>query len=444
MIKRSIYKSLNKWRLSRSHKPLLLRGARQVGKSFIVKQFGKREFSNMLTINFERDPKYQELFTEYNPQKIVEKMTLVMGQEITVGYTLIFLDEIQECPEAIVSLRYFYEEMPNLHIIAAGSLLEFTLSLKKYNIPVGRIQYLYMKPLSFGEFLGAFGENKLVKYLSLSNNVKNIPAVIHQKLQDLVRKYFILGGMPEVVNEYLISGDITICQNIQRSIIDTYEDDFGKYSKKSNNDNLRMVFYAAAAMVGQKFVYASVDNSVKSRELKLAVNQLEMAGILTRIRRTNGEGLPLDANVKDNYFKLLFLDIGLLHNINGIYGETIMQENMALIFKGAVAEQFVGQELLVLQNPLTRAKLFYWAREAKNSNAEVDYLMALKGNILPIEVKSGKSNKMVSLRMFMDTYQSEIAYRVYQDIYVEQNHVVSIPFYSMATFFDQSSLKMNT
>ena len=444
MIERYIYKSLNKWRLSRSHKPLLLRGARQVGKSFIVKQFGKREFSNMVTINFERDPQYQELFADYNPQKIIEKMILVMKQEVIAGKTLIFLDEIQECPEAIVSLRYFYEEMPELHIIAAGSLLEFTLSLKKYSIPVGRIQYLYMKPLSFMEFLGAFGENKLVEYLSNSNNINEIPDLVHQKLQDLVRKYFILGGMPEVVNEYLISGDITACQHIQRSIIDTYEDDFGKYSKQSNIDNLKMVFYAAAAMVGQKFVYASVDNTVKSRELKLAVNQLERAGILTKIRRTNGEGLPLDANVKENYFKLLFLDIGLLHNVNGIYGETIMQENMASIFKGAVAEQFVGQELLVLQNPLTRAKLFYWAREAKNSNAEVDYLMAYKGKVMPIEVKSGKSNKMVSLRMFMDKYQSEVAYRVSQDIYTKQGNVVSIPFYSMATFLDQSSLKMFT
>jgi len=436
MIKRFVYKSLNKWRLSRSHKPLLLRGARQVGKSFIVKQFGEQEFSNMVTINFERDPNYKELFIEYDPKKIVEKISLVMGQEINAGKTLIFLDEIQECPEAIVSLRYFYEELPDLHIIAAGPLLEFSLSLKKYNIPVGRIQYLYMKPLSFNEFLGAFGETKLVEYLRNSNNIKVIPDLIHEKLQAFIRRYFMLGGMPEVVKEYLISGDIIACQNIQRSIIDTYEDDFGKYAKKANIDNLKMVFYAAAAMVGQKFVYANVDNTVKSRDLKLAINQLETAGILTRVRRSNGEGLPLDANVKENYFKLIFLDIGLLHNVNGIYGETIMQENLASIFKGAVAEQFVGQELLVLQNPLTRAKLFYWAREAKNSNAEVDYLMALKGSIVPIEVKSGKSNKMVSLRMFIDKYQSKLAYRVSQDVYSEQDKVVSIPFYCMPTFIE--------
>ena len=433
MIRRNIYKRLIKWKISRVHKPLLIRGARQVGKSFIVEQFGRNEFSNIITLNFERDPKYKTIFSTYDPVKIVEQIILITGQDIINDQTLLFLDEIQECPQAIVALRYFYEEMPNLHIIGAGSLLEFALHLKEYKIPVGRIQYLYMKPLSFGEFMDALNETKLNNHISEIDNLNNLSEVLHDKLLDIIRKYFILGGMPEVVNEYIKSGDIIECQNIQKSILDTYEDDFGKYSKSSNIENLKKVFYSAAAMVGQKFVYSSVDNTVKSRDLKLAVNLLETAGVLTRIKRSNGDGLPLEANVKENYFKLLFLDIGLLHSVNGIYGETIMQKDLASIFKGAIAEQFVGQELLALQNPLTKARLFYWAREAKNSNAELDYIIAIKGQIIPVEVKSGKTNKMVSLRMFMEQYKSSYGIKISQQGYEKKDNIIILPFYGMAS-----------
>jgi predicted AAA+ superfamily ATPase len=190
-------------------------------------------------------------------------------------------------------------------------------------------------------------------------------------------------------------------------------------------------------MIGQKFVYASVDNTVKSRELKEAVDLLETAGVLTRIKRSNGDGLPLEANVKENYFKLLFLDIGLLHNMNGIYGETMLQEDLASVFRGAVAEQFVGQELLVLQSPLTKAKLYYWAREAKNSSAEIDYLIAIKGKVIPIEVKSGKTNKMISLRLFMQQYQSSIGIKISQQEYMEKDDILAIPFYGMPVLFTE-------
>jgi predicted AAA+ superfamily ATPase len=437
MIKRKIYKTLKLWKNDKVHKPILLRGARQVGKSYLIEQFGQSEFSNIITLNFERDPKYKSVFSSYDPVKIVEKIILVTAQEIKPGKTLLFLDEIQECPQAIVALRYFYEEMPDLHVIGAGSLLEFALQLKEYKVPVGRIQYLYLKPLSFREFLDAMEESVLAKYIMEIGNIKEIPDILHEKLLDLIRKYFILGGMPEVVNEYIESGDLIKCQNIQRSIIDTYEDDFGKYSLKSNIKNVKKVFQAAASMIGQKFVYASVDNTVKSRELKEAVDLLETAGVLTRIKRSNGDGLPLEANVKENYFKLLFLDIGLLHNMNGIYGETMLQEDLASVFRGAVAEQFVGQELLVLQSPLTKAKLYYWAREAKNSSAEIDYLIAIKGKVIPIEVKSGKTNKMISLRLFMQQYQSSIGIKISQQEYMEKDDILAIPFYGMPVLFTE-------
>ncbi len=433
-MKRDIYKELIDWRRADSIKPLLIRGARQVGKTFIIQKFGESDFSNCITINFERNPEYKDVFTTFDPVEIVERIILLTAKKIVKGKTLLFFDEIQECPKAITSLRYFYEEMPDLHVIGAGSLLEFALRSGDIKVPVGRIQYIYMHPLSFNEFLDALGESALKNHISLSQNIADITDSLHNKLIDLVRKYYLIGGMPAVVKEYISTRDIIKCQRIQRSIIDTYTDDFGKYSKDSNIKYLQMVFYAAASMVGKKFVYSHVDNSIKSRYLKEAVELLETAGVLTRIRRTNGDGLPLEANVKDNFFKLLFLDVGLLHSVNGIYNETIRTENLASIFNGAVAEQFVGQELLANQDFYKKPTLFYWAREAKNSNAEIDYLTSYKSDIIPIEVKSGKSEKMISLKMFINKYKSKIALQVSQSKSSNKAIVVSIPFYGIANF----------
>ncbi len=436
MIKRSIYQELEEWKKESGRKPLLIRGARQVGKSYIVEEFGKTEFSNHISVNFERNPEYKEIFTSFNPIDIIEKISLFTGKQIQFGKTLLFLDEIQECPEAITALRYFYEEMPELHIIGAGSLLEFALKTKGFKMPVGRIQYLYMQPLGFSEFLNAFGENTLNEYISRYENLQEIPENLHNKLIELVRKYFVVGGMPAVVNEYISSRDIIKCQRIQRSIIDTYTDDFGKYSSRSKLPFLQKVFYASASMVGEKFVYAKVDKQIKSRELKEAVELLETAGILTRIKRTNGAGIPLEANVKSGFFKMLFLDVGLLHNISGIKGESIVAKDLATIFNGAVAEQFTGQELLVSQNPYRKPSLFYWAREAKNSNAEVDYLLEYQGDIIPVEVKSGTSGRMKSMIMFMNQFDSEKGLKISQSQYSENDKIISLPFYGISALFN--------
>lgn len=435
MIKRSIYHELLEWKEESGRKPLLIRGARQVGKSCIVEEFGKTEFSNHITLNFERNPEYKDIFTSFDPMEIIEKISLFTGKRIVKGKTLIFLDEIQECAKAIMALRYFYEEMPELHIIGAGSLLEFALKAEDFRMPVGRVQYLYMHPLSFREFMDAYGENTLNEYISKPENLLKIPESLHEKLLELVRKYFVIGGMPEVVKEYVSTRNITKCQKIQRSIIDTYTDDFGKYSSSSKFLYLQKVFYASASMVGQKFVYANVDRHIKSRELKEAVELLETAGILTRIKRTNGAGLPLEANVKSNFFKILFLDVGLLHNISGIQGESIEATDLATIFNGAVAEQFSGQELLVSQNPYMKPTLYYWAREAKNSNAEIDYLIAHKGEIIPVEVKSGIVGRIKSMIMFMEQFKCGKGLKISQARYSETDNIVSMPFYAMDAIF---------
>ena len=438
MINRLIYRELKNWATDESRRPLLVRGARQVGKSYIIEKFGKNEFDNSIILNFERNPEYKAIFSTLDPQEIIEKISVFTGKKVMKGKTLIFLDEIQEHPKAITALRYFYEEMPEMHIIGAGSLLEFALRKKDFKMPVGRIQYLYMFPLNFSEFLMALGEHYLNDYIIKTGSTAKLPEAIHEKALNLVRKYFIIGGMPAVVDEYVKSGNFIKCQKIQSAIVSTYIDDFGKYASDLKFLYLQKIFLSASRIIGQKFVYTKIDDTIKSRELKDALELLELAGVLIRVKNSNGEGLPLEASVKDNYFKVIFLDIGLVHNISGIYKESILQKDMSSIYRGAVAEQFVGQELLSNRDPYKKPSLYYWARDARGSSAEIDYLIEHKGQIIPIEVKAGHINKMKSLWMFIEKYKSENALRISQAPFTIDREVRSIPFYAMGSYFQNT------
>lgn len=439
-MKRDIYQSLKEWRDSNTRRPLLLRGARQTGKTFIVQQFGKEEFENIIYINFERNPEYKAIFNTFDPIEITEKIILFTAQKPETGKTLLFLDEIQECPEAIVSLRYFYEEMPDLHIIGAGSLLEFALQSEDFKMPVGRIQYLYLYPMNFGEFLDALGESALRNYILNFSNLEKLPKEIHEKLNETIRKYYVLGGMPGVVKEYISSRDIIKCQRIQRSIIDTYIDDFAKYSKVSSHSLLKKVFHSVPGMTGQKFVYAHVDRGVKSEKIKEALELLETAGILKRVRQTSGSGTPLSAGVHESIFKIIFLDIGLFHASSGVYSETAKEKDFNAIFKGAVAEQFVGQELIAYQSPYTKADVFYWGRRAKSSTAEIDYLIEKEGQIIPVEVKSGPTGRMKSLHMYINKHQTNYALKISQAKFQKGIPFISLPFYAIESFLKRKEL----
>ena len=433
-MKRDLYEILCQWKNDKNRRPLLVRGARQVGKTFLVNEFGRREFDSLVTLNFERNPEYREIFNSLEPRNILEKITLFTGKRIEPGKTLIFFDEVQDCASAIMALRYFYEEMRLLHIIAAGSLVEFTLESENFRMPVGRIQYVYLFPMTFAEFIEATGEKKLRNYIYDHQKLETLPESLHVKLNEYIRKYFILGGMPAVVQEYCETGDIIACQKIQRTIIDTYQDDFGKYSRKLKHRYLNKIYNAVPKMVGRKFVYAHVDSTIKSRELKEPLELLEMAGIVRKIKRTSGAGLPLEAGVKDAYFKVLFLDVGLLHSVNRIYANTVQAKDFTVLFNGAVAEQFVGQELLAYQNPYSKPLLYYWAREAKNSNAELDYIIQKEGRVIPFEVKSGSIGRMKSMHMFMEKYQVQQGIKISQAPYDSSNRIVSLPFYCLEGF----------
>ncbi len=440
-MKRTIYKYLIKWKNEPSRKPLLLRGARQTGKTYIVEEFGSNEFDNVITLNFERNPEYKAIFDTYDTNDILEKITLFTGRSFSIGKTLIFLDEIQDCPKAIIALRYFYEEKPDIHIIGAGSLLEFSLNSEDFRMPVGRIQYMFMYPMSFIEFLNAIGEIALADYIQKFENLNKLTPELHEKLLSLVQKYFITGGMPEVVQEYISSNDFIKCRRIQRSILDTYIDDFAKYSSIIKHKYLKTVFNSIPSILGNKVVYSKIESSYKSRDLKEAIELLETAGIITRCIRSGGSGIPLKASVRENFYKLIFLDIGLFNSLSGMIEKTANEKNLDVIFKGAATEQFVGQEIICSQSPFTKPGLFYWAREAKNSNAKLDFLIEKGGEVIPIEVKSGKKGVYKSLNMFIEKFNSKNALKISQNQYSVENNIISLPLYGINSYIRNAEVR---
>ena len=432
-MKRDVEEYLDTWKNEEHRYPLLVRGARQVGKSYSIVRFGKSEFGNMVEVNFEQKPEYKTCFDTLEPRTIIESLSILSRSEIVPGKTLLFLDEIQECPNAIMALRYFYEQMPALHVIGAGSLLEFAISQEDFRMPVGRIQYLYMKPLSFVEFLDAMGESRARDVIE-SSNWSNLPApAIHQHLLSLVKKYAIVGGMPAVVSEYASTGNLEKCLRIQSVIIQTYRDDFGKYASKVKHKYLQKIFYAVPKMVGRKFKYSHVESDMQSRDLKEALELLEKAGVVYRIKQTSGEGLPLEANAKERHFKTVFLDIGLMQNMCGLSSEMLMsaEDDFIKINEGAVAEQYTAQELLAYREVHLAPSLYYWARESRNSNAEVDYVIPCRSSALPIEVKAGKTGTLRSMHIYLEKYGLPVGVRVSQLPFNNAEPIVSIPFYAV-------------
>ena len=356
----------------------------------VAEAFGRANFANMVSMNFERQREYLACFESLEPVRSLEAIRLISKESIIPGKTLLFLDEIQECPNAIMALRYFKEMMPELHVIAAGSLLEFTLNHDDFRMPVGRVQSLYLKPLSFQEFLIASGYDSMIAYLASVDFQSQINPAVQHKLQELLHQYFVIGGMPAVVNSFVEHHDWRQCQIIQSSLLSTYYDDFAKYARTSKHRYLQRMLEQAPSMVGQHFRYASVDPDMQSRDLKQALDDLTYAGVIYKVHQSSASGLPLAAQIKEKKFKLLFLDIGLVKASQMLDIELLQQKDLLLVNRGMLAEQFVGQELLAYADPYLPIKLHYWEREKKGSEAEIDYVININDRILPIEVKLEK------------------------------------------------------
>ncbi len=412
--------------------PLIVRGARQVGKSYFIESFGAKNFKQCIIINFELNGQYRQCFDgDLDPQHIVAQIELLANQRCIPGETLLFFDEIQECPRAILSLRYFKEKLPDLHVVAAGSLLEFTLAETEFRFPVGRVSFLYLKPLSFKEFLDNSQEHQLIEFLSkISLEDKELlTPVIHDKLLNFVRQYYILGGMPAVVKSYLDTNSFLHATRLKQFLVQSYIQDFGKYATRAQQKYLQKLISVAPALVGKQFKYSSVDPEMKSREIKVALEQLNWAQVLYTVHATPASGLPLSLHVKEHKFKLLFLDIGLMNQSFNIDDSLILQKDHSLLHWGNLAEQMVGQELLAYQSIHQPSELFYWKREEKGAMAEIDYIISVKNKIIPIEVKAGKTGRLRSLTVFLKKNPSSFGVQISENPLNFKNNILTVPFY---------------
>jgi len=417
------------WKDLTESPPILLRGARQVGKSYLVEYFGQHYFPNFLVINFELEQQFHICFESLDPETILKNIYFTSGQQVTPGETLLFLDEIQACPKALQALRYFKEKLPNLHVIAAGSLLEFVINDENFQMPVGRVQSMYLKPLSFSEFLFVEESHHLLECLENASLTQTIDDNIHQILLDKIRLYFFLGGMPDPVNTYLDTKNYEQVQMKQMSLFNLYCADFGKYATKVKHRYMRKILEKAPSMLGTHIKYSKIDLDIGTRELREALNYLVDASLIHKIHHTAASGLPLNAFVNEKKFKLLMLDLGLARAMSEISPATLLQKDLVEVNRGLLAEQFVGQELLAYKPSYVSGSLHYWEREKASSSAEVDYVIHVDDVVIPIEVKAGKRGTLRSMHVFMKEKQSPLGIRISSKPLSYQDNILSIPFY---------------
>jgi len=432
-LKRKIDTELLDWKESESRKPLILRGARQVGKTAAVRELGSM-FHNFLEINFENKDHAgaKRVFERHSdPRLICDELSALFEMPITVGQTLLFLDEVQSCPDAISSLRYFYEQMPELHVIAAGSLLEFALQ-KIPSYAVGRVRSMYMYPFSFEEFLHAMERNILLEKLKIATPENPLPEEIHFKLKELFLRFVVVGGMPEVVAKYASSGSLLECQNKLDELTDTLYNDFAKYKQRVPTIRLEEVFSAIIAQTGQKFTYTKVATSANSMQIKESVELLKMAGLVYAATHSSANGLPLGAETNPRYQKLMILDTGIYQRFLRLdLTNLLLNEKIEQINKGALAEMFVGTELVKSQNNRLPAELYYWQREKGGSTAEVDYVIQQDQNIVPIEVKAGTKGAMQSMFLFLAEKQQPYGIRCSMENFGKFQNIKIYPLYAI-------------
>ena len=420
VLKRTEVKYLHEWSAQSPLKPVVIRGARQVGKSTLVREFARTAHFSLVELNFERNPELREAFAFRDPARVLSTLTLLTGQTIAAGTSLLFLDEIQAAPEALAALRYFHEEMPELHVVAAGSLMEFALADTRFSMPVGRVEYLHLGPMEFEDFLGAAGHPELASHLrafSLSDLSEDaIPGPVHGKYVDLLRQYWVVGGLPEAVSAWAQSRDFTRVSRIHQSVVATYRDDFNKYSHGSLKGRIQTVFDRLPGMVGRKFKYVQVSRDHRAAELADALRHLCMARVASKVHHTSANGLPLAAEADERRFKCLYMDVGLMCAALHLNVLDLGRQDPTFVNGGAVAEQFVGQHLLYGGPRHEAPALHYWTREARNAAAEVDYLMAPARWVVPVEIKAGTTGSLRSIHQFLKEKRRDFALRFNADV----------------------------
>ncbi len=424
---RFIDNDLRRWQESTRRKPLILRGARQVGKTWSLKEFGKSRFESLALVDLERNQSLRKLFDgDLKVTCICSDLEVILQQKITPGKTLLFFDEIQACPRAITALRYFYEEMPELHVVAAGSLLEF--ALEESSFPVGRVQFLNLYPLCFAEYLEAIGN--CAAAAAVLGNPAEISPTVHELLREELKRYFFIGGMPASVKAYLDNNSLRDAFEVHQEIAESYRMDFAKYTPKVDRFCLDSVFTSLSQHIGKQIKYARLGEGYSGPTLKKAFDVLCLAQVARRIPSVDPSALPLGATASAKSFKALMLDIGLMRFLSGMPNDIeYAKSDLLAIYRGAMAEQFVGQEMLVAQ----QGGLYYWERQAKSSSAEVDYLAVLNGKIHPVEVKSGATGSLRSLHLFLASYPESGTALVFSDrpyADLPEQKITFLPLYS--------------
>jgi predicted AAA+ superfamily ATPase len=431
-MKRLLYNSLISWKLSKRRKPLLLQGARQVGKTYIVNQFGKSEYKDFIYLNFEQQPTLSTLFSEdLSPQKIINNISLYLGRKIVSDETLLFFDEVQAVPQVLTSLKYFYEQSPEYHVIAAGSLLGVSVG-KENSFPVGKVNFMTLFPMSFIEYLTAFGEELLVEKLVNLQQVEVFPEIIHNKLLTHLKTYMFLGGMPEVLQDYKLNNDIVSVREIQNEILEAYKRDFSKYTNKSQAIKTSEVWSSIPwqlAKEKKKFKYAEISKYSRSSTYEQSIEWLNRAGLINIANNISVPKLPLSGYSDNLKFKIFLLDTGLLGAMLKLSSAIIVEPtDLFSEYNGAFTENFVASELVAGGAD----QLFYWT---SNNEAEVDFIIEKENEIYPLEVKSGLNRNIKSLRSYADKYKPKLMYRLSPRNFIQSEDFINLPLYAIRFLF---------
>jgi len=426
-MKRDQYKSLLKWKNNKNRKPLLIQGARQVGKTYLVEQFGKNEYTNFIYLNFEQQTELVTLFsTILDPYKILENISLTIGVKIESDNTLLFFDEIQIAPQVLTSLKYFYEQASEYHIIAAGSLLGVSVG-RSSSFPVGKVDFMTLHPMSFKEYLMAVGEDMLLDKIEKMQQVIALPEILHNKLNDHLKKYLFIGGMPEVLQNYLDNKDAISVRKIQNHILDAYQRDFSKYTDKTQairTSELWNSIPLQLAKENKKFKYSDVKKNARAANFEQTIEWLKNAGLINVVYNLKTPKLPIKGYSEDSKFKIYMNDTGLLGAMLNISSKLIVEPTKIYIeYNGTFIENFVAQQF-VANN---QKELFYWTSK---SDAEVDFVIQFDDDIFPFEVKSGLDRNLKSLRSYESKYNPKKIFRISPRNFEENGSFVNIPLYA--------------
>ena len=428
-MQRHLFQSLTHWKTSKKRKPLIIQGARQVGKTWLMKTFGEKEFKQVIYLNFESSERLRNIFVaDFNIARIISVIEIETNQKIDIKNCLLIFDEIQEAEKGITSLKYFYELAPEYYIVAAGSLLGISLQ-KNNSFPVGKVDFLQLYPLGFIEFLEGIGEEKLA--FALLKKDWDILNSFQDKLVEILRLYYFIGGMPEAVASYIENNNLEIVRDIHRKILIGYENDFAKHAPNNIVPKIRLVWQTLISQLAKenkKFIYGQIKKGARAKDFETAINWLVDAGLVLKVNRIETADLPLNAFANYDAFKLYLLDIGLLTAIGNLDQKILLEKNTILTeFKGALTEQYVCQQLKI------KNEIYYWAMP--NSMAEVDFILQHKNEIIPIEVKAEENLKAKSLKVFVEKYNSTKAIRTSMHKFRKETWLTNVPLYAIGEWF---------